>query len=142
MEVEWLVIADSAQIVGSKLYLLGGGWDTAFINQPFPITHRFAVAVAFKIPWEETHDKHPFEVEIQDDDGNHVFSVKGQLAVGQPLGTLPGASQRAQAAAEITMEIKKAGNFVAIAKADGEEGGRFPFRIVAGPNAAAQKRTG
>ena len=29
MEIEWLILADSAQIVGNKLYLLGGGWDVA-----------------------------------------------------------------------------------------------------------------
>ena len=27
MEVDWLILADSAQVTGGKLYMLGGGWD-------------------------------------------------------------------------------------------------------------------
>ena len=137
MDIEWLLIADSAQVVGNKLYLLGGGWDTAFINQPFPAPYSFAVAVAFKVPWDQTNQQHPFEIEVQDDDGNQMLSAKGQLEVGRPPGALPGSPQRAQAAANIGMEVRKPGNFVIIARADGEEGGRFPFRIVAGPNVQA-----
>ena len=133
MEVEWLLVADSAQVVGNKLYVLGGGWDTVFINRPFPVSHRLAVAVAFKVPWEQTNQPHPFEIEIQDDDANQMFSGEGQLEVGRPPGALPGSQQRAQAAVEIGMEVKEPGNFVVIARADGEEGGRFTFRMVAGP---------
>ena len=32
MEVEWLILADSAQVIGNKLYLLGGGWDQLAVN--------------------------------------------------------------------------------------------------------------
>ena len=27
MDVEWLILADAAQVNGNKLYLLEGGWD-------------------------------------------------------------------------------------------------------------------
>jgi len=40
MEVEWLILADAAQVVGNKLYLMGGGWDKLTINNVFPADQR------------------------------------------------------------------------------------------------------
>src|SRR5688500_1930861 len=42
MEVEWLILADSAQVIGGKLFLLGGGWDVLTVNTSFPWQQRCA----------------------------------------------------------------------------------------------------
>ena len=50
MEVEWLILADSAQVTGGKLFLLGGGWDRVTANS-FPFAHNMSIAVSFRVPW-------------------------------------------------------------------------------------------
>lgn len=72
MKLEWLILADSAQVIGNKLYLLGGGWDRVTINKGFPALHPMAVALSFRVPWEETNRKHKFEVEIVTADGKQI----------------------------------------------------------------------
>ena len=64
MEVEWLILADSAQVLGNKLYLLGGGWDLLTVNREFPVDQRCAVALSVRVPWNETNQKHTFELEV------------------------------------------------------------------------------
>ena len=140
MDVEWLILADFAQVVGNKVYVMGGGWDTFWVHTGFPIQHRFSVAVAFSVPWNETNQSHPFEIEIADEDGNTHQKIGGQLEIGRPAGIPPGQTQRAQAAAHVIMEAKKPGNYVIIANVDGQEGRRIPFRIATGPLLAATQR--
>ena len=62
MDVEWLIIADAAQVVGGKLYLLGGGYDRVTLPKQPPAPHNMAVAVAFRVSWIETNVKHDFEL--------------------------------------------------------------------------------
>ena len=64
MDVEWLIIADAAQVVGGKLYLMGGGYDRVTLPKEPPATHNMAVAVAFRVSWHETNVKHDFELEV------------------------------------------------------------------------------
>ena len=44
MEIEWLILADAAQVTGNKLYLLGGGWDRLNVNRDFPVNQHCAIA--------------------------------------------------------------------------------------------------
>ena len=52
MDIEWLILADGAQVVGNKLYLMGGGWDKLQINGGFPKQHATGIALAIKVPRE------------------------------------------------------------------------------------------
>ena len=73
MEVEWLIIADAAQVVGGKL--LGGGYDRVTLPKGPPAGHSMAVAVSFRVPWNETNVKHDFELKILDGDGRGYSAV-------------------------------------------------------------------
>ena len=84
MDVEWLIIADAAQVVGGKLYLLGGGYDRVTLPKQPPAPHNMAVAVAFRVSWIETNVKHDFELEILDGDGHRIVRGNGQFEVGRP----------------------------------------------------------
>ena len=49
-----MLLADSAQAVGGKLYILGGGFDR--INMPtIPFSHRFDLAMLIEVPWIATN---------------------------------------------------------------------------------------
>jgi hypothetical protein len=140
MEAEWLILADGAQVAGGKLYLLGGGWDILTVNTGFPVDQHAAIAAAFKVPWNETNQPHNIELAIEDEDGTEKLKVAGQVEVGRPPGILPGQDQRAQIAIDFTMKLERPGSYVVIARIDGTEGRRVPFRVLAGPNLQTEPR--
>lgn len=88
-----MLLADSAQAVEGKLYILGGGWSTTYPGVPS------AIAMHFQVPWDRTDDRHHFRLElltsdgdpVTDDAGNHI-SVDGDLQTGRPAGTPPGSA--------------------------------------------------
>ena len=136
MDVEWLILADAAQVVSNKLYLLGGGWDRLTLNRPLPTAHQMAVAASFRVPWTETNQKHGFEIQVADGDGGTIGKVAGNYEVGRPAGLPPGQDQRFQIAVSIGMQIRKFGTYVIVASLNGQEGGRFPFTVAAAPASA------
>lgn len=84
-----LLLADSAQAVAGKLYILGGGWS---IIGPDPSP--MALAAKIEVPWHETNKKHTLRLELVDSDGNG-FIPEGQdepvvlnadFEVGRPPG--------------------------------------------------------
>jgi hypothetical protein len=132
MNVEWLILADAAQIVGGKLYLMGGGWDVLTVNSPYPVHHRCAIAASFRIPWNETNQRNNVEVVVATEDGRELGNVRAQMEVGRPAGLPPGSDQRAQLAAEMALQFQGPGIYVIVARIEGEEAARYPFRVVAG----------
>jgi hypothetical protein len=131
MELEWLILADYAQVVGNKLYLMGGGWDVLTVSTAFPVVQRCAVAASFKVPWNETNERQEIEISILSDDGDSIATVRGQVEVGRPAGILPGTDQRTQIAADLGLNLGKAGTYCIVARIGELERGRVLFRVVA-----------
>lgn len=90
-----MMLADSAQAVDGKLYVLGGGWS---ITGPDPIPS--AIAVKIEVPWDEANKKHILKLALFDEDGRSVKipTPTGDVAVemgtdfevGRPPGLKPG----------------------------------------------------
>lgn len=90
-----LLLADAAQAVGGKLYILGGGWS---VTGPDPTPS--AIAVKIEVPWDETNRRHRLEFTLLDADGRPVVvptaegerrvEVGGDFEVGRPPGLRPG----------------------------------------------------
>jgi len=131
VEVEWLILADAAQVTGGKLYLLGGGWDRLTVSV-LGQNQSMAIAVSFRVPWTQTNEKHNFEIELVTEDGTTITRVPGQFEVGRPTGLAPGQDQRAQIVVNVHWTITETGIYVVNARLDGQEGQRFPFTVVAG----------
>jgi hypothetical protein len=89
-----MLLADSVQAVGGKLYILGGGWS---VTGP---PAQFGIAILIEIPWDQTNQKHPWKLELLDSDGAAVLVqtpageqplvFQGELEVGRPPGLKPG----------------------------------------------------
>ena len=94
MEVEWIILADAAEAVNNKLYLIGGGWETLTIDAQFPVLYPCAIAIAFSVPWNETNQQHSVEIAVDDQDGTQLLNVEGQVEVGRPPGIPLGTAQR------------------------------------------------
>lgn len=135
MEVEWLILADSAQVVANKLYLLGGGWDKLTVNKGFPFDQRCAIALSVKVPWNETNQRHTFEIEVLSEDQHteepkSIARVQGQFEVGRPPGIPVGQDQRIQLALDMGLKIDCPGTKSIIARIDGTESKRINFNVV------------
>ncbi|MBV8725382.1 MAG: hypothetical protein JO351_00425 [Candidatus Eremiobacteraeota bacterium] len=90
-----MLLADSAQAVEGKLYILGGGWSA---TGPMPTPS--AIAIKFEVPWEAANRKHHLRIELLDSDGRPVLLpgpeapqpmlIQADLEVGRPPGMTPG----------------------------------------------------
>jgi hypothetical protein len=92
-----MMLADSAQEVGGKLYILGGGWS---LTGPDPSPS--AIAVKLEIPWDRANHRYPLVLELLDADGQPVLlpadepgdpqplRIEAQFEAGRPAGLTPG----------------------------------------------------
>ena len=142
VRLEWLILCDSAEIAGNKLYMLGGGWDVLTVND-LPATHHLAIAVSFKVPWGATNQKHDVTLALVNEDTSEtLMNLSGQFETGRPPGIPPGSTQRAQLAFGLGMRFETTGLFIIRCTIDSQEQveDQVPFRVVAGPLLAAKQR--
>lgn len=72
-----MLLAEAAQAVEGKLYILGGGWS---IIGPDPAP--MAIAIKIEVPWDQANRRHTCRLELLDSDGQPV-------TVDTPLGEQP-----------------------------------------------------
>jgi hypothetical protein len=85
-----MLLADAAQVVDNKLYVLGGGWS---VTGPGPTP--FAIALKIEVPWDQANRRHQIEIRLLDADGRLVslpglegqgLIIAGEFEVGRPAG--------------------------------------------------------
>src|SRR5207247_8549782 len=90
------MLADAAQAVKGKLYIMGGGWS---VMGPEPTP--YAIALKVEVPWDETNKRHTLVLRLLDDDGRPVrvaarnedpiaLEIPADFEVGRPAGALAG----------------------------------------------------
>ena len=97
-----LLLCDSAQALGDKLYILGGGWARVIKITP-PLV--MALAVRFETPWHETNRPHKLRLALMTQDGKpavppdapvdesgkrQALRIEADFEVGRPPGTSQG----------------------------------------------------
>lgn len=92
-----VLLADSAQAVGGKLYILGGGWSIT--TAPTPPS---AIAIKIDVPWEEANRRHRLKCVLFDEDarpvtvatptGDKPLEISADFEVGRPAGLKLGSS--------------------------------------------------
>jgi hypothetical protein len=71
--VDFALLADAVQAAQGKLYVLGGGWDTLFV-QSFPARHAsLGIGVRVRVPWSWADQPVFIAVDLQDEDGARVL---------------------------------------------------------------------
>ena len=118
-----LLLADAAQAVNGKLYVLGGGWS---LTGPDPSA--MALAVKIDVPWDRANMKHRWRLELLDGDGAPIevpsapegelrpLRIDGEFEAGRPAGLKPGTP----------LDVALALNFAPIALVPG---GRYVWRL-------------
>jgi hypothetical protein len=91
-----MLLADAAQEILGKLYILGGGWSVTGPDVP-----PMALAIKLDVPWSDANASHEFELTLVDTDGHVVrvddeldgtreVRIAGSFEVGRPPGLPPG----------------------------------------------------
>jgi hypothetical protein len=87
-----LMLADYVAAANGSLTIVGGGANVTGPNAPH------SIAMLFGVPWHLTNEKHGFQLELIDVDGNSVapnggdepLVVKGEFEAGRPPGARSG----------------------------------------------------
>jgi hypothetical protein len=111
LRIDFVIISDSAQEVGGKLYMMGGGWDI-YRAKSYPAAVQFGLGIGILVPWNATNERHTLTFIIRSADGQPVLgSGKGQFEVGRSPGTRPGMTQRVVVGFSGQIEIPSPGIF-------------------------------
>ena len=127
--VDFLILADAAQVQGNKLYMLGGGWTFIWAKE-FPTQHQVAVTAGILVPWLDTNTRHEFRIELRAEDGTKFGEVRGQFEQGRPAGLPAGTTQRMMVATNLTIRVERAVEAVAELWLDGALAKSVPFHVV------------
>lgn len=132
MEIQHVILADYADIVSRKLYLMGGGWDT-YRARETPVRMRLALAVGLLLDWDETDRQVPVTMLIEDDDGKQLARIEGATQVSRPAGLPEGSRQLAQLAANAGILVPRFGGYrvrIEAGQGDARVTKSVPFRVI------------
>lgn len=129
-----MLLADAAQEVGGKLYVLGGGWSVTGPDLP-----PMALALKIDVPWSEANEPHEFQLVLVDADGHPVrlgdppadVRAGGRFEVGRPPGLPAGSDIDFAFALNVGPLPLPAGRFAWQLWVDGEtrEDWQRPFQV-------------
>jgi hypothetical protein len=130
--IEFLFLANHAEVQNGLLYASGAGWSELYRGQPpqegeSPPNH-FAVAASVLIPWEETNQPHYLTIQIGPEGGEPLSQVEVGVEVGRPPGLDSEIEQRAILAVTANVLFPEAGNYRVTAQL-GEEARWIGFRV-------------
>ena len=133
LEVDFMILADGAQAVGGKLYMLGGGWTHLLVPQlPGKPQAPFAVTLGITVPYNLTNRRFSLALELTDSDAERVGDVfTAEFEQGRPPGLRAGANQSILVAVNAHPEFPAPGRYTFSASIDGEPLRSVPFEVVA-----------
>jgi hypothetical protein len=130
MTIDYLLLADGAQVQNGKLYVLGGGWERLQF-ETFPQTIPVGIALGVRVPWGETNRKHAFSIRGLSADGEELFKGEGEFELGRPPGLPAGQSQIFQVAVQLPLPVPAPGHYSVEATIDGGAASRaIPYFAV------------
>jgi len=112
MRIEYALLADAAQAVGGKVFVLGGGWNL-FRSANYPAPVHLAIAMGLAFSSDEVGIKYPLNVVIADEAGVPIIpEMKGQVETGQlALDSPKGASVKIPVAINVNMSVPHPGTY-------------------------------
>jgi Family of unknown function (DUF6941) len=132
--VDCFLLADAAQVVDGKLYVLGGGWERLTVQQ-VPVTRSFEIATRIIVAWTETNRPLTFSLQLATEDGEVLLdpAATPTVTVGRPVHLREGSDQAVPLVLKIAgVSLKQAGRYAFTLGYDGEEVARTAFEVVIG----------
>ena len=127
MRQEFLMLADGAEAVAGKVYILGGGADMHAASN-FPAALKADIALGFLVAWSETNQPIQLQVRVVDADEQEVLVVAAEVVVGRPPSSKPGQDIRNMVAIKGPFPIERPGAYKLVMRLDGADQ-EPPFRF-------------
>jgi hypothetical protein len=125
-EIDYLLVADRAEVVNGKLYLMGGSWDR--IQPPsFPHRMMLGIALGVRIPFAHTDDQHKVAIELQHE-GQRLLGFEAKLTTGRPPG-MAGMDMLVPMAFNIPVAVPAEGQLVLRAAVDDRAPRRHEIKV-------------
>jgi hypothetical protein len=130
LSIDYLLLADGAQVQNGKLYVLGGGWERLQF-ETYPQTIPVGIALGVRVPWGETNRRHTFRIRGLNADGTELFGGQGEFELGRPPGLPDGMSQIFQVALTMPLPVPGPGHYSVEADVDDGQASRsIPYFAV------------
>lgn len=133
VELSTFLLADHAEAVNGKLYVVGGGFNRIGAYQ-FPAAHNhLSVGAVIHVPWEATNQPHTLELRLVDADGVPVVPepLQGGFEAGRPPGLRVGDEQLVVLVFNFNgLVFDKPGAYEFHLLVDGSEMGLLRFTVV------------
>ena len=130
VEVDFMLLADRAEVLNGKLYMMGGAWDRRQIRDidaPVSLT----IVVSVLVPWNLTNEPHQLRIMVEDEDSNPVLpEVEATVNVGRPVNATQGQSFRATAVINNRWTLPRYGVYRVAASVAGQTARRVTFYAV------------
>ncbi|HLI80842.1 MAG TPA: hypothetical protein VKV03_12720 [Candidatus Binataceae bacterium] len=115
MKIDYALLADAAQAVGGKMFILGGGWNI-FRSANFPAPVQLAIAIGIGFAGDEIGIRYPVKIVIADETGVPVVpEMNGQIETGQLTPDLPkGLAVKIPMAWNVSFAVPRAGRYTIV----------------------------
>jgi uncharacterized protein DUF6941 len=131
--VDSLMLSDSAQESNGKLYILGGGWDTIFVDGPDSPIPSISITFRIVIPWNQTNQDIAIELQLVDSDGLPMLGDPPVLhsKVGRPPHAENGIDQVLPVAMTFqNLVFQRPGQYFFRLSEAGKEVNRYRFNVI------------
>jgi hypothetical protein len=131
-DVDFLILANHAEVQNGLLYLAGGGWSEHHRGVPpqgQPPPSSIGIAVGVRVPWTDTNTPLQLMLAVEDADGMaSLVSVAAGVTTGRAPNLPPGSDQIVVMAFNVHIQFPHAGEYRVIARL-GEQARTVAFRV-------------
>lgn len=133
IRVDSFLLADSAQVVDGKLYVLGGGWNAVHLRGPDDPFDVITVAGRILVPWQRSDRNLDFLISLDHEDSEAMLAAPRLWTTLQPQRS-PETPQSAETATPFAFKLfgltfPRAGAYAFVIRHEGEELARTRFQV-------------
>ncbi len=130
-DVDFLILANHAEVQSGLMYLAGGGWSDhhRLVSPQGQSISTIGVGVGIRVPWTDTNTPLQLTLTIEDADGKESLTNAGaNLTAGRPPTLPPGSDQVVVMAFNVHITFPHPGEFRVVARL-GEQARTVAFRV-------------
>ena len=114
-----MILADKAEVVNGKFYMMGGAWDRRYVTD-FSKSAAISIAIGVLVPWNLTNQPHTLGISVEHEDGTSIPpQVQGTVTVGRPPNATSGQTFRAMAIIDGQWTLSGPGTYSIVASLPG-----------------------
>ena len=109
--VDFVILADRAEAVNGKLYMMGGGWDRMWVAD-FAQPQSISMALGILVPWNATNQLHKLMIRVESQDAIELATLGLNFNTGRPPTLGQAESQRITLAFQAAIPLPGPGAYV------------------------------